>query len=364
MPTASLPLKNLRGMLIILILAFHSFSAYLASQPDSPSGFDRPPEDWTALRIIDNERWVGFDLFSAFQFLYLMQLMFFLSGLFVWPSLQRKGWRAFLLHRMFRLGIPFLLGTYLLIPLALYPVYRVTAIDQSWPAFWAHYKALPSTPTGPMWFLWFLMVLDVCAVLLSRLMPTKARSLQPFLSHADVYPGWLFGIVICISTAAYLPLSVVFPPWKWVGFGPFAVQAAFGPQYLMYFLFGVAVGRCGLDRGLLDVNGAIVKQWGYWVIGSFVSFFIWLIPTALIVKVPSAPLTILRFIGDLGLLIFVGAACFAPPTSIPTLSPATAAPAPVFTGDGLDIPDFLRRPLHSMQAAEPHAAQSTDRLAA
>jgi acyltransferase-like protein len=57
-----------------------------------------------------------------------MQLMFFLSGLFVWPKLQQKGWRAFLLYRMARLGIPFLLGTYLLIPLALYPVYRVSAI--------------------------------------------------------------------------------------------------------------------------------------------------------------------------------------------------------------------------------------------
>ena len=123
MPKTSLPLKNLRGTLILLIVAFHSFSAYLASEPNSPSAFDHSPDDWTALRIIDDERWVGFDLFSAFQFLYLMQLMFFLSGLFVRPKLQQKGRRAFLLHRVFRLGIPFLLGTYLLIPLALYPVY-------------------------------------------------------------------------------------------------------------------------------------------------------------------------------------------------------------------------------------------------
>jgi hypothetical protein len=296
--------------MIILIVAFHSFSAYLASQPGSPSDFDHAPDDWTALRIVDSERWVGFDLFSAFNFLYLMQLMFFLSGLFVWSSLQRKGWREFLLHRTFRLGIPFLLGTYLLIPLALYPVYRVTAIDQSWPAFGVHYKALPSTPTGPMWFLWFLMVLDICAVPLLRLAPTRPRVLQRLLSHANVHPGWPFAVVICISAAAYLPLSVLYPPWKSVGFGPFAVQATFALQYLIYFLFGVLVGQWGLDRGLLDVNGAVVKQWRYWAIGSFCSFLVWLIPTALIIKVPGAQVTILRLISDLGLVSFVGAACF------------------------------------------------------
>jgi hypothetical protein len=104
---------------------------------------------WTALRIVDNERWVGFDLFSAFQFLYLMQLMFFLSTFLSGRVCSRRAGGAFLLRRTFRLGLPFLLGTYLLLPLALYPVYRVTAIDQSWPAFWTHYKALPSTPTGP-----------------------------------------------------------------------------------------------------------------------------------------------------------------------------------------------------------------------
>jgi len=296
--------------MIILIVAFHSFSAYLASQPGSPSDFDHAPDDWTALRIVDSERWVGFDLFSAFNFLYLMQLMFFLSGLFVWSSLQRKGWRDFLLHRTFRLGIPFLLGTYLLIPLALYPVYRVTAIDQSWPAFGVHYKALPSTPTGPMWFLWVLMVLDVCAVPLLRLAPMTPRVLQSLLARADVHPSWLFGIVICVSAAAYLPLSVCYPPWKWVSFGPFAVQATFALQYVIYFLFGVIVGRCGLDSGLLDVNGALVKQWGRWAIGGFCSFLIWLMPTALIIKVPGAQVAILRLIGDLGLVGFAAAACF------------------------------------------------------
>ena len=54
---------------------------------------------------------------GAFQFLYLMQFMFFLSGLFVWPSLRRKGLWGFVAHRLVRLGIPFVIGVYLVMPI-------------------------------------------------------------------------------------------------------------------------------------------------------------------------------------------------------------------------------------------------------
>jgi hypothetical protein len=95
MPKASLPLGNLRGVAILLILAFHCVSAYIVTQPTHALAFDAPPYDWRAFPIIDSERWLGFDLFCAFAFLYLMQLMFFLSGLFVWPSLAaRRAVRA------------------------------------------------------------------------------------------------------------------------------------------------------------------------------------------------------------------------------------------------------------------------------
>jgi hypothetical protein len=94
MSEVSLALRNLRGLAILLILAFHCLSAYIVNQPAQPPPFDLAPYTWRAMPIVDRERWLGFDLFCAFQFLYLMQLMFFLSGLFVWPSLQRRGWAS------------------------------------------------------------------------------------------------------------------------------------------------------------------------------------------------------------------------------------------------------------------------------
>src|SRR5215467_13007348 len=38
---------------------------------------------------------------------FFMALMFLLSGLFVWPSLERKGSARFLRDRTLRLGVPF-----------------------------------------------------------------------------------------------------------------------------------------------------------------------------------------------------------------------------------------------------------------
>jgi hypothetical protein len=51
----------------------------------------RPPYSWRSFPIEDSHRFLGFDLFCAWQDVYLMSLMFFLSRLFVFPSLVLAG---------------------------------------------------------------------------------------------------------------------------------------------------------------------------------------------------------------------------------------------------------------------------------
>src|SRR5215468_4730688 len=95
-PRSSLALGNLRAFVILVVLSFHSVLAYLHFLPAAPSGFDSPPYLWRAFPIIDSQRWFGFDLYCAWQDVFLMSLFFFLSGLFVWSSLTRKGTGNFL----------------------------------------------------------------------------------------------------------------------------------------------------------------------------------------------------------------------------------------------------------------------------
>src|SRR6266536_5484636 len=111
----SVALGNLRSVVILLVIGFHSVLAYLGSNPASPSPFDSPPYKWLSIAIIDKDRWFGFDLFCAFQYVFLMPFMFLLSGLFVWPSLSLKCCSFFVLVLLLRLGGRFVLGVWVLI---------------------------------------------------------------------------------------------------------------------------------------------------------------------------------------------------------------------------------------------------------
>jgi peptidoglycan/LPS O-acetylase OafA/YrhL len=309
MSKSSLALSNLRGFAILMVVAFHSFIAYLGSQPAAPLPFDLPPYGWRANPIVDSARWFGFDLFCAFQYVYLMHLMFLLSGLFVWPSLSRKGSRRFLYDRLIRLGVPFVVGLYLLMPLALYPVYRVTAVDPSWSAFWAHWLALPFWPSGPMWFLWLLLLFNIVAAALFWLAPRAGEFLGRLSGKAGDHPRRFFIALVAVSALAYLPLSAMFAPWEWVQFGPFAFQPSFTPQYAIYFFAGLGLGAFGFERGLLAADGVLVRQWGHWLTGTAAAFLLWIVPTALIVNGTTLPG--LQIVADLGFVLCAASACLA-----------------------------------------------------
>ena len=78
--------------------------------------------------------------------------------------------------------------------------------------------------------------------------------------------------MVAASAAAYVPLALTFTPLDWRTFGPFTLQTSRILLYLIYFLFGVAVGAYGLGRGLLASDGQLAKSWRWWVIGSLTIF--------------------------------------------------------------------------------------------
>jgi len=108
----------LRGFIIVLVLAHHSAIAYSVF-----ARFNSQHYLWGA-PIVDSQRWLGFDLLVLFNDIFFVPLMFFLSGLFAWPSLARKGNWAFVRDRSLRLGLPFALAVLFLMPLAYYPSFR------------------------------------------------------------------------------------------------------------------------------------------------------------------------------------------------------------------------------------------------
>jgi glucans biosynthesis protein C len=311
MPRVSWALDNLRAFVILLVLSFHSVLAYLDFLPAAPFPFDDPPYLWRAFPVVDHERWFGFDLFCAWQDVFLMSLFFFLSGLFVWPSLARKGAHTFLYDRALRLGVPFALVVALLMPLANYPTYLQTTADPSFTGFWRHWLALPFWPCGPMWFLWLLLAGDFIAAGLHHYAPRCVDALIRFSSTAGPRPARFFAALVIASAIAYVPLAIIFTPSAWAAFGPFGFQLSRPLHYAVYFFAGIGVGACGIERGLLAPEGALVRHWGVWPIAAVGLLLLWMGLTALTMADGGATSLGLQALADLSFVLACLANCFA-----------------------------------------------------
>ena len=275
MSQASRALSNLRGIVIVIVLAFHSSLAYIVSVPDQGARFDQAPYTWQAFPIVDTHRWIGFDVFCAWQDVSLMSTMFFLSGLFVAPSLLRKGCWSFVADRIWRIGLPFVLVILLLSPLALYPAYSVRTLGPSVAGFWQQWTSLPFWPNGPEWFLCALLVLNMMAAGLYTLAPGYIKQLGHLAAWACERPIRFLAILVTISLVAYVPLALAYSPWRWISVGPFSLQLSRPAIYLTYFFAGLAVGQVGLDRGLLTSDGLLARRWLMWLGAAIVSFGVW-----------------------------------------------------------------------------------------
>ncbi|HZU90403.1 MAG TPA: acyltransferase, partial [Stellaceae bacterium] len=304
---ASLALGNLRGLVILLVLSFHSVLAYLRFLPAAPFRFDSPPYQWSAFPIVDRRRWLGFDLFCAWQDVFLMTLYFFLSGLFVWPSLERKGAGRFLYERALRLGLPFAAVALFLMPVTLYPTYRQTAADPRLSAYWRQWRALPFWPCGPMWFLWLLLAGDGAAAALHRLVPRRSEALIRAFAAAGE-PRTRLAALLAASALAYGPLALAFGPMRWSSHGPFSFQLSRPLHYAVYFFAGIALGARGVEGGLFAPDGPLARRWRRWLAAALASFALWIALTAL-TREGKPPLG-LRLAADLSFVLACFANCF------------------------------------------------------
>jgi glucans biosynthesis protein C len=307
---SSLALSNMRALVIVTVLAFHSVLAYLGSLGPAAFAFDVAPYKWRAFPIVDSHRWFGFDIFCAWQDVYLMSLMFFLSALFTWPSLTRKGSWTFLSDRFLRLGVPFGFALIVIMPVALYPAYRVTAVDPGLAAYWEHLLALPFWPNGPMWFLWQLLGLTVVAAALHRFVPHWVEALARLSSSAGRHPGRYFIGLVTASAIAYVPLALIFTPMDWSDHGLFAIQLSRPLHYAVYYFAGLGVGAFGFERGLLAPEGKLPRGWAGWLALALGFLVIWMGLTALLmIEVTSDPIS-LRIVVDISFVLACASGCF------------------------------------------------------
>jgi peptidoglycan/LPS O-acetylase OafA/YrhL len=301
----------LRAFIVLLVLLHHSVLAYAVIWPAQPRTFKI-----FFAPIVDPQRWAGFDVLASFNDTFFMALMFLLSGLFVWPSLERKGGARFLRDRILRLGVPFAVAAGILMPLAYYPSYAVTGADPGFLAYARAWLSLGFWPSGPAWFIWLLLVFDAVAAGLHVLWRRWTANTQ-VPRHLGVYgrPPAFLATLLVVSALVYVPMELVFGAERWLTLGPFSFQASRLLLYATYFVAGIQMGASGTGSGFLARNVGLARRWPIWLSAGLAAYALRLaIIVMLVLPIAGAhrplPLT-LRLLSDLTLVLCCGTISFA-----------------------------------------------------
>ena len=262
----------------------------------------------------DPKNWIGFDAIVLANDSYFMAMFFFLSGLFVWPSLSHRAAFAFTKDRLLRLGLPFVIGALTVIPLAYYAV----APRESHPgfaAFWWTTISKGPWPAGPIWFTWVLLVFGVIAgIVYRRISPDSVAPLNRLSQTGFSKPLTYFLVFVAVTAIIYVPARLYFGPSQWFALGPIAVQASRILLYATYFAFGIGIGAAHFSTGLLGAQGALPKQWLGWIVAALIPYvamwiLIWIKRGPL--GSPGTPPQWYEFLYGLAFVLFSAAMLFA-----------------------------------------------------
>ena len=190
----------------------------------------------------DPKEFFGFDMIVLATDSFFMAMFFFLSGLFVWPGIARKGPLNYLADRLLRLGLPFVICAFTVIPLAYYAISLRHHPEIGFSEFWWTMITKGPWPSGPIWFLWVLLTFDVVACLLYRLSPNMLDPINRLSLHGRRRPAVFFAVMLAVTAAFYVPGRVHYGAGSWFEFGPFSVQHGRVMLYATYFFFGAGIG--------------------------------------------------------------------------------------------------------------------------
>ena len=161
-------LDYLRATLTVMVVAHHSSLAYTHfAHIDSKNYLA------SSAPVIDGARWLFLDYAENFNDVFFMSLMFFISGLFVLPSLRRSGAAAFLGNRLVRLGLPFAVGVTVLMPAAYYAGWLAAGHPEGYLDYWRANITTHGWPSGPLWFVWVLLLFDIVAAAAFAIIPQR-----------------------------------------------------------------------------------------------------------------------------------------------------------------------------------------------
>jgi len=258
-------LTNLKTFLTFIVVAHHAAGQWYNSSAGgigTYGGYESP----------------SFTVVAAFfqncNQMYFMSTFFLVSGYFCPRSLDRKGFRKFVLDKIVRLGGPFVIYSVLLGP----------AMDL-WISSYGGVSVLSwQYNMGPPWFVLWLLNFSLIYAAVAHIAPKgrQCASPRPLL----VVGGALaLAAVLC---PCFWGLSLVLGEWQFLGG---MVYWSYGIcVYVPAFFGGVGVGRHGLLNCVEEM-----KTWFVWVLRATCLLF-WIL---ILLAVVNANIWYLPFVSDI-----------------------------------------------------------------
>jgi glucans biosynthesis protein C len=242
-------------LLTVLVVGVHAAITYGAA---GSWFFHDPVQDFPTS--------VGLSFFNIYCQSFFMGLFFFLSGLFTPRSIERKGPARFVLDRLVRLGIPLVVFFFVINPLAEYAGYRAAHPGGIGllPYLRVGIFRLADTGTGPLWFVQALLGFSILAAIAAAAVPAIGRCRRRIEAPegAAAAPRSLRTIIGLLGTGLLVGVaSFVVRQWFPLMTSVSNLQLGFFPQYVVWFVIGIAAGR----RGTLERLTAMSPRPWYWL---------------------------------------------------------------------------------------------------
>lgn len=247
-------LDNLRAFVVLLVVVLHGSMSYMAYAPS-----------WWY--VLDPQNSLFFTLLVLLIDIPIMLIMFFVAGYFAWPLLTKRGSKAFIKDKFVRIGVPWLVGVFLLAPPTVYLIYYTRGAPITFLQFWATKFWGEAYQQSVYWFLgillFFFLLLSLLDAISGQLQSARRQIVQPSWKLFVGFGG-LMTLSMLLMNQLFPEVDTWFTHWYILVFQPLRV-----PLYIGYFVLGLYAylhgwfteagyrPRLGLWGGLAILSGLL-----------------------------------------------------------------------------------------------------------
>ena len=252
-PSRKFYLDYWRTFMVLLVVIHHSYLSYVI-------GYD----------------WYVSDVVKALPYLwssitldvFMMPIMFFIAGYFAFPSIK-KGLKRFIIKKIIRIALPFLIGIIFLAPIMMYlsiihyfPLWDISFFD-----FWLNYY-FTDQYMDPSHY-WFLSLLFFFFIVFAAIYAIMRRMFENTYKKSELKKASKRSIIVFVITFLAITISLffltglIYPDGYWtyfLGIKFLKVQITRLILYLLFFIMGIIVfiKRIELSKKFLKATPLLI----------------------------------------------------------------------------------------------------------